>query len=62
MVSYMLQWGIYKALCETEKGAAIHFAWVFGKNRAKSQEICVLKEYVSFLINGRKNIQEKGMI
>lgn len=57
----MLQRGMYKTLCETEKGAAIHFAWVFGKNRAKSQEIWVLKEYVSFLINGKKNTQEKGM-
>ena len=54
----MLQQGMYKVLCEDRDGAAVHFAWVFGENKAKSQEFWVKR---TFLVSGRKNIQEKEM-
>lgn len=41
----MLQQGMYKALCEDREGVAVHFAWVFGENKTKSQEVRVKRTY-----------------
>lgn len=30
---------MYKILYEDREGAAVHFTWVFGENKAKSQEV-----------------------